>query len=38
MPKSESVREPARVTGKKILIFGDLHMSSSFEGQHISYF
>lgn len=37
MPKSESVREPARVTGKKILIFGDLHMSSSFEGQHISY-
>ena len=31
------VREPAKVVGKKILLFGDLHMSSSFEGQHISY-
>lgn len=40
MPKtmdSIGVREPVKVVGKKILIFGDLHMSSSFEGQHISY-
>lgn len=27
----------ARVSGKNILVFGDLHFSSSFEGQHKSY-
>lgn len=41
MPKETEdnvgVREPVKVVGKKLLIFGDLHMSSSFEGQHVSY-
>lgn len=27
----------ARVNGGRVLIFGDLHISSSYEGQHISY-
>lgn len=31
------VREPVRVVGSRVLIFGDLHMSSSYEGQHMSY-
>lgn len=29
--------EKARVDGGKILIFGDLHLSATYEGQHISY-
>ena len=37
MEDSIGVREPVKVVGKKLLIFGDLHMSSSFEGQHVSY-
>lgn len=37
MEDSVGVREPVKVVGKKLLIFGDLHMSSSFEGQHVSY-
>ena len=41
MPKGTEgiigVREPVRVEGKKILVFGDLHMSSSYEGQHVNY-
>lgn len=29
--------QEAKVCGGKILLFGDLHLSSSYEGQHISY-
>lgn len=29
--------EKAEIFGGKVLIFGDLHLSSSYEGQHISY-
>lgn len=29
--------QEAKIVGGKILLFGDLHLSSSYEGQHISY-
>ena len=33
----ENVRTPVKVQGGNVLVIGDLHFSSSYEGQHIDY-
>lgn len=35
--KVEESRKPVEIHGGKICLFGDLHLSYSYEGQHISY-